>query len=430
MITTDRQFTKTTYPNGYGWGTLNKDGNPVGTGLRDLTQIRAILVHTTNGNPASTFDAEAEYLRDSKDVSSHYLIGKDGHITEILPLDHIAWHSGDCLDNDYENKWSIGIEMHWTPALGVIPDTIIDSLTNLVRDLIKRFNIRKIERHRAQAIDKSGHLGRKIDPSGFSDAAFIAWRTALFSTAISKVVPYTVQVDTPIYESRNTKTIALNGTAKIAAGTRITTDDLTNGWLHIESGVGFIPLSTTTNHVCAERYDGNALILGKTNINKDIALARIKQITEADAIVHLYESVATSAGINWLLAFAQALHETGSFSSYWSQPPRRNPAGLGVTGEPGKGLVFATWEEAINAHIGHLLCYALRDSDMNEIQLALSNKSPRKHLIAAPQRGSVKRLIDLNGKWAPGNNYGQAIGSIADSMAKDDFTNKTSSTLP
>ena len=38
-----------------------------------------------------------------------------------------------------------------------------------------------------------------------------------------------------------------------------------------------------------------------------------------------------------LVAVAQMVLETGNLTSFWSQTPRRNPAGIGVTGEPGAG---------------------------------------------------------------------------------------------
>src|SRR4051794_14152901 len=49
-------------------------------------------------------------------------------------------------------------------------------------------------------------------------------------------------------------------------------------------------------------------------------------------IVNLYQRIGEKVGLDWFLAIAQMAHETGSLTSWWSQPPRRNPAGIGVTG--------------------------------------------------------------------------------------------------
>ena len=48
--------------------------------------------------------------------------------------------------------------------------------------------------------------------------------------------------------------------------------------------------------------------------------------------------VSVKAGVDPLVVIAQMDHETAHLSSYWSQRPRRNPAGIGVTGAPGAGV--------------------------------------------------------------------------------------------
>src|SRR2546430_1484908 len=93
------------------------------------------------------------------------------------------------------------------------------------------------------------------------------------------------------------------------------------------------------------------------------------EYTETDiagVIVPAYFAVCARAGVDPLLVIAQMIHETGNLCSAWSARPHRNPAGLGVTGEPGKGLSFPTWkDDAIPAHVGRLLAYALTDQQAN-----------------------------------------------------------------
>src|SRR5690349_6362679 len=54
-------------------------------------------------------------------------------------------------------------------------------------------------------------------------------------------------------------------------------------------------------------------------------------------IVGLYYQTARAAGLDPLLAVAQMAEETAHLTSFWSQRPRRNFAGIGVTGAPGVG---------------------------------------------------------------------------------------------
>lgn len=148
---------------------------------------RAIIIHTTNGKHGSTLDQEAKYIRDSRTISAHYLVGKNGEIIQFLdPVRDIAYHAGCVKAMMYSNLYAIGIEMHNTPTEGHITDAQKNVLTELVEMLMSQFNIARsnIETHRAVAIFCKGHqlagkLGRKIDPSGFPNNEFYAWRDTL-----------------------------------------------------------------------------------------------------------------------------------------------------------------------------------------------------------------------------------------------------------
>ncbi len=107
-------------------------------------------------------------------------------------------------------------------------------------------------------------------------------------------------------------------------------------------------------------------------------------LVDITTIVETYQQLGDAGGVDWFLALAQMAHETGHITSWWSQRPRRNPAGIGVTGAtqegtpdqaPGRGWYwdertsiwregwsFPTWDgHAIPAHLGRLLAYALPD---------------------------------------------------------------------
>lgn len=156
------------------------------------------------------------------------------------------------------------------------------------------------------------------------------------------------------------------------------------------------------------------------------------------AIVAAYRSTGESVGMDWFLALAQMAHETGSLTSFWSQRPQRNPAGLGVTGEwradppPDptgwayntqrlrweRGLSFATWaDHAVPAHLGRLLAYALTDAQASQAQRALIAFALAVRPLAESRRGIAPTILGLNGVWAvPGTTYGQSIVALARRM--------------
>lgn len=170
------------YPNGWGYGSTNSK-DPT----RPISAIKTILLHTTNNpNPKSTFAGELKYLMNTNNATAHYLIGQDGRIVQIIPDNYIAWHSGDCKDKYFSNYWSIGIEAHWTPKLGKLPQIIIDGYRDLCKHLMNKYGPLRIDLHRRQAIypkdhKKAGQLGRKPDPSGWSDEEFDIWYAENFT---------------------------------------------------------------------------------------------------------------------------------------------------------------------------------------------------------------------------------------------------------
>lgn len=143
------------------------------------TLIAGVVLHSTNGPKGSTFIAEAEYLRDSPDVSAHYLIGKHGEITRLLDPIWRAWHAGVSAWNGVPdcNNWTVGVEFHhsaddpWYPAQ-------LDAGAWLCRELLHNYpTITKagICAHRWCALP----LGRKSDPSNWQDADLKKWIAAL-----------------------------------------------------------------------------------------------------------------------------------------------------------------------------------------------------------------------------------------------------------
>jgi hypothetical protein len=157
-------------------------------------------------------------------------------------------------------------------------------------------------------------------------------------------------------------------------------------------------------------------------------------------IIEVYQSLGKTVEVDWFLALAQCAHETGSLTSWWSQRPRRNSAGLGVTGKmlagtpdapPGvdwawdeslakwrEGMSFASWaDESIPAHLGRLLAYALPAGAGTPEQQSLISYALGRRALPAQYRGVAPTIIGLNGLWAyPGVGYGESILDLARRM--------------
>jgi hypothetical protein len=174
------------------------------------------------------------------------------------------------------------------------------------------------------------------------------------------------------------------------------------------------------------------------------------------AICAAYRDTCGRVGVDWFLALAQVVHETAGLSSWWSRRPRRNPAGIGVTGETRqsrpkdgtwqyddrfriwrRGNAFAEWfntterTSAIEAHVGRLLAYALTDAD-TEHRVDLPEgirimRSEQRRLIAEalqvrplPEeyRGVAPTIGGLSTRWAPGATYADRVVAIANEIGR------------
>lgn len=151
---------------------------------------------------------------------------------------------------------------------------------------------------------------------------------------------------------------------------------------------------------------------------------------EADSFFDEYYTICTDIGLDPIVAIAQCLHETGNLTSWWCSRPRRNPAGIGVTGRkqasatkpPGEwalhpdglwheGVSFRTWVmDAIPEHIGRLLAYALPANTGTPAQRELIRRALARRPLLPRYRGCASVLRDLGGTWAvPGVGYGIAL---------------------
>lgn len=135
-------------------------------------------------------------------------------------------------------------------------------------------------------------------------------------------------------------------------------------------------------------------------------------------IVGLYERTATAVGLDPLLVVAQMVLETGNLSSEWSQPPRRNPAGIGVTGAPGEGVSFSSWKAAVRAHVGRLLAYSLPSGEETAAQLKLIDEALTWRPLPERFRGGAPSLSKLAGTWAADKQYATKIARVANEIVR------------
>jgi hypothetical protein len=366
---------------------------PVGHGYtRRPSGVRpqAVLIHSTNNSRPTAFIGEARFLFTSKDVSAHYLIGKSaqaGVVQFLDPAPWAAWHSGDCAPDVYQNPTSIGIELHI--SVGEAPTAYqVETCADLVRALMKYFAIPadRVATHRAVAVPP----GRKRDPEGWNEAAFADWRNALTPTAPPASSVYTA--DSPLLGSPH-------ATAAQA--------------------VAFI---------LARPHGGYS--------DGDVA-----------TIVNAYWQQAQAVNLDPVLVVAQVIHESGNLTSFWSQRPQRNPAGIGVTGEHAerpvagyayntqrgrweRGISFPSWvRHAIPAHLGRLLLYAIPLGGGTDAQRALITTALKWRTFPDGFRGSAPRIKalgrvhnpkgHLGAGWAsPGDGYGAALAKTANAICE------------
>lgn len=152
---------------------------------------------------------------------------------------------------------------------------------------------------------------------------------------------------------------------------------------------------------------------------------------EVSEIVNLYYEAAGPAGLDSLVVIGQMALETGRLTSFWSQPPRRNPAGIGVTGAPGEGLSFVSWPVAVRAHVGRVLAYAIPADQETNPQKALIREALQHRPLPTHLRGVAPRLGRFgNGIWAAASGYAEHIAKIANEILATGSNTPTAPPFP
>ena len=127
----------------------------------DVRRPTLIVVHFTQQDSVEQSLHTLSTANSHGRVSSHYLIGKDGGLYQLVADEHRAWHAGagSWRGMSDVNSFSIGIELDNN---GVEPFTepLIDSLLVLLEDLTARWSIPR------EAVIGHSDLAptRKVDP--------------------------------------------------------------------------------------------------------------------------------------------------------------------------------------------------------------------------------------------------------------------------
>jgi hypothetical protein len=138
----------------------------------------------------------------------------------------------------------------------------------------------------------------------------------------------------------------------------------------------------------------------------------IERTTDCAALL----DTAARVRVDPLLAISQMVLETANLTSHWSQRPRRNPAGIGVTGAPGLGISFPSWSKAVRTHVGRLLAYARPREAGGDEQRTLIEEAFMWRPLPDDRRGVAATLSGLAGTWAADPQFANKISRIANEI--------------
>lgn len=158
------------------WRSPNHSARPAGA------DIWALIIHSCEGSPPGNEEQSSLpwLCNPSSQVSSHYYITRAGLIYQLVDDARQAWHAGESVLNGvwYCNGYSIGVELEHHDNAAPYPAAQMQALTWLAQHKIAEYAIPQygVATHRQVAMP----LGRKSDPTDWSDADFAAWASALY----------------------------------------------------------------------------------------------------------------------------------------------------------------------------------------------------------------------------------------------------------
>ncbi|MEI8165316.1 MAG: N-acetylmuramoyl-L-alanine amidase [Chloroflexales bacterium] len=392
----------------------------------------------------------------SSQVSAHYLIDRDGTVDALVDPADAAWHAGASHWLEHRsvrgslNATSLSYELvnpNNGKTLATAPQ--IDALARLLARDALTYGIPLDRQHVV------GHYeiapGRKTDPDTLNLDRLVTLARGYANAE------YTVIRSTSVREApADDAPVAWGGLCILPVGQVLTIGPSASpDWLHWPSG-GFVARADVVPG--SPPIDARLPVLGT-----DAAFTPAQAIAYlttrlahgyvardiSETIIPGYADVCRQSGVRFDVAVAQMAHETGALSSFWSQRPQRNPAGIGVTGQqqateppdrtgwaynPDRGqweagLSFPSWDVAIPAHVYRLLGYAATDATLSPTQRAGIAGATRGRPLPSAARGSAPQIVHLGAQhnlanvglvraqwragWAwPGTEYGARLATI------------------
>lgn len=128
--------------------------------------VSCIVLHATV--EPTTEGTIGIFLDKARKVSAHFVVGKDGRIVQMAPLEKRAWHAGNSIWEGVKrvNDYSIGIEMvNLNDGKDPYPEPQVQAVAKIIRFVRVHYDIpdSRIVSHAQIALPP----GRKSDPLGF-----------------------------------------------------------------------------------------------------------------------------------------------------------------------------------------------------------------------------------------------------------------------
>ena len=145
---------------------------------RTASAIKLVVIHDIEG----TASGAISWFRNPRARSSaHFVVSRDGQVTQMVPTWDIAWHAG----NGWVNRHSIGIEHEgFTNTVGIYTDVEYRASARLVASLLRRSHLSPDRAHMIghSEVPDPNHAGRfggfahHTDPGRYWDwARYVAY---------------------------------------------------------------------------------------------------------------------------------------------------------------------------------------------------------------------------------------------------------------
>lgn len=131
-----------------------------------LAAVNCIVLHAT---VEPTLEGTMGiFLDPRRKVSAHFVVGRDGRVVQMVPVEMRAWHAGTSILDGVNkvNDYSVGIEMvNLNNGSDPYPTAQLDAVAGLIRFIRARYDVpdERIVSHAVIALPP----GRKSDPAGF-----------------------------------------------------------------------------------------------------------------------------------------------------------------------------------------------------------------------------------------------------------------------